>query len=154
MIKPLDTIQIENILYNDIPSRKFFRSIRSRGRLPGVVKTRPSFYIINTDYYYKQGLHWLLVAFFEDYTIFFDSFGLSPVLYNYPLLVRQGGRPLIQNTQQLQSLTSSACGYYCIYFIYFLSRGECFTKILKDFSKTNKTWNDRYVYYFVKNLVK
>ena len=152
MIEPLDSLKIKKILYNDHFSRKYFRNISARGKLPRVIKTYPSFYILNTDFYYKPGLHWLLLCFFEEYTIFFDSFGLSPVYYNFPILVKQNSNTLVQSTLRLQSLDSSACGYYCIYFIYFLSRNIPFTEILKHFSKSNKIWNDKYVYNFIKNL--
>ena len=151
MIPALNTLQIKKIL--SAHAKKSFRNITARGKLPTVIHNFPSFYLINTDYYYSKGVHWLFIGFFKKYTLFFDSFGLSPVYYNFPIIVKQRGVPLVQNTLKLQG-KSSACGYYCIYFIYFLSRGFEFYEILQHFSKSNRKLNDKYVYNFVKNLQK
>ena len=120
MIPALNAGEIGRILR--IHAKKTFRNIAARGKLPVNINKFPSFYLINTDYYYESGVHWVFIGFFEKFTLFFDSFGLSPVYYNYPIIVKQKGVPLIQSTKKLQG-RSSACGYYCIYFIYFLSRG-------------------------------
>lgn len=152
MIPALNTVEIKKIL--NIHAEKSFRNISARGKLPRLIKKFPSFYVVNTDYYYKRGIHWLVIGFFKKYTLFFDSFGLSPVYYNFPIIVKHRGVPLVQNTLRLQSFKSSACGYYCIYFIYFLIRGHKLVDIVEHFSKTNKSLNDKHVYNFVKKLEK
>lgn len=154
MITPLNSLQLSKLLYKDKHSRKHFRGILARGKVPKAINKFPSFYILNTDYYWKKGIHWIVIGFFKDYTLWFDSFGLSPILYNFPFIVQQKGKLLLQNTLQLQSLNSSACGYYCVYIIYFLCREKPLSEILQHFSKSNKNWNDKYVYNFVKNLAK
>ena len=152
MIPALNSQEIRKIL--KIHAKKSFREISARGRLPKLIKKFPAFYVINTDYYYEAGIHWLVIGFFKKYTIFIDSFGLSPVYYNFPLIVKRRGVPLVQNTQRLQSFKSSACGYYCIYFIYFLIRGHKLFDIVQRFSKTNRSLNDKLVFNFVKKLKK
>ena len=154
MIEPLDGLEIANLLKKDRYTKKIFRSVTARGKLPQSVKKLPSVYVINTDYYFQKGIHWVFIAFFTKYTLFFDSFGLSPIYYNFPLIVKRGGVPLILNTLSIQSQSSSACGHYCLYFIYFLSRGKNLNDILEHFSKTNKKWNDKYVFHFVRKLGK
>ena len=154
MIEPLDGLEISKLLNKDRYTKKIFRSVTARGRLPQSVKKLPSVYVINTDYYFQKGKHWVFIAFFSKYTLFFDSFGINPIYYNFPQIVKRAGAPLILNTLSLQSQSSSACGYYCIYFIYFLSRGKTLNEILGHFSKTNKKWNDMYVFHFVRKLGK
>ena len=118
-MKALSNIEIKKLLYKNRYTKKSFRNVLSRGRLPKNIKTFPSFYIINSDYYDGKGVHWLVIAFFKEYTLFLDSFGLSPVYYNFPIVVKQSGKPLIQNTLRLQSFNSDTCGPFAIYFIYF-----------------------------------
>ena len=152
MIEALDGLEITRLLNKDRYTKKLFRNVTARGKLPHSVKKIPSAYVINTDYYFQKGIHWVFIIFSTKYTLFFDSFGFNPIYYNFPLIVKRGGVPLILNTLALQSQSSSACGYYCVYFIFFLSRGKNLNEILNHFSKTNKKWNDEYVFHFVRKI--
>ena len=153
-MNPLNSHIISEILSRCSVTSKLFREICARGALPtGEIDRIPSCYIVNTDFYYQKGVHWLLIYFLEKKTIFFDSLGLSPDIYNFPLLVERNELPLVRNTQTLQSSDAPTCGHYCIYFLFFFAKGLTLEEILYHFSKENKYINDLYVYNFVIKLV-
>jgi hypothetical protein len=79
--------------------------------------------MVSTDPFGKEGQNWL--AFYYDINgkgIFFDSFGHSPAFFGVEAYIEKATTKWEYNTQQLQSIFSSTCGYYCIYFILFKSR--------------------------------
>lgn len=97
----------------------------------------------NTDPLGKEGQHWL--AFYYDINgkcTFFDSFGHSPAFFGLEAYIEKTSTKWEYNTQQLQSIFSSTCGYYCIYFILLKSRNFKMCDILNLFNKTNFNIND------------
>ena len=54
---------------------------------------------------------------------------------------------------QLQNYLSDVCGYYCIYFSYFLRRNFSLEKIVKMFSSTDRVQNDKKVYQYEKIII-
>lgn len=79
-------------------------------------------FIINTDPRDRPGQHWL--AFYycarEGVLEYFDSFGMS--LSSYPVVLhsvkRRNIRTQVVNDTMLQSPYTTACGYFCILYLY------------------------------------
>jgi hypothetical protein len=91
----------------------------------------------------EQGQHWL--AIYYDYNgkcTFFDSFGHSPAFFGLEAYIDKTSTKWEYNAQQIQSIFSSTCGYYCIYFILLKSRNFEMNEILNLFNKTNLNIND------------
>jgi len=86
----------------------------ARDELPELDKeARPFALVLNTDPRTKPGQHWLAIFGPEDGPIeLFDSFGLAPSTYHLEHLSPA------YSTFTFQSLRSSCCGHYCIYFLY------------------------------------
>jgi hypothetical protein len=81
-------------------------------------------YIINLADHNKPGTHWVALFIKQNIAIYFDSYGLPP-----PTIIKQfyKGRKLIYNADMIQSMNSTACGYYCILFLHH------FTHLNKDY---------------------
>ena len=93
------------------------------------------------------------VAFYVDKSsngLYFDSFGLPPIIPDYINRLRKNCKTFRWNVIQLQNYGSDACGQYCIMFLYYMSHGLGFKKFL-DNSSENFEKNDnvvkRYVLY-------
>ena len=98
---------------------------------------------MNTHKSNQSGEHWLAFYYNEDgICTFFDSFGLEPYVYGLQEYLNKTSVKWIYNDTQLQSFTSKACGYYCIYFILCLSRGLGLEDSLSLFDKENFHMND------------
>lgn len=102
-------------------------------------------FIINTDPSYLPGKHWVVVFFPTDsFPEFFDSFGKDPTYYNqsiFNFLIERNSRGFVYNSKCIQAVQSSACGLFCLYYLYFRIRGYSFEKILERFGQ-NLEHND------------
>ena len=91
--------------------------------------------IINLDDFGSIGTHWVCCwkAKNGDHE-YFDSFGLPPPDEWEQELKRMGKKGFLRNDNQLQSIKSVRCGYYCLLFLNERNRGTGFKDILNMFS--------------------
>ena len=105
------------------------------------------FYIINLDDFNSitNGTHWTAFYYYRNRIEYFDSYGLKP-----PQIISQNYK-YIYNSSQLQSYSSKACGYFCLYFIYHRYRGLTFYEIIKRFSLVDREYNQNLIIDFFNN---
>ena len=123
--------------------------------LPLHISSYPKFFICNSDEWYRQGTHWLLVMFKSatDPPEFFDSFARAPDYYNklikaYLVANSQNGFYTISG-QQVQPDYSSYCGYYCLTVADYFSQGYSLANIMTLFDTTALNHNDELVQKYV-----
>jgi hypothetical protein len=96
------------------------------------------------------GTHWVALFIRNNIAIYFDSYGLAP-----PNDIKEFTKKnkLIYSSDMIQSMTSTACGFYCIYFLFFFNKldtqystdkkyGYALNKLLLKFDKNNSEKND------------
>jgi hypothetical protein len=99
--------------------------------------------VVNTDPLGKEGQHWLAFYYaINGKCTFFDFFGHSPAFFGLEAYIEKISTKWEYNPQKLQSIFSSTCGYYCIYFILLKSRNLKMCDILNLFNKTDFNIND------------
>ena len=99
------------------------------------------FYVINLDKVGNGGTHWTCLYYDGKINYYFDSFGMPP-----PTHIEQLLKPVfIYNKEQIQDVKSDACGYYCIAWLKFMSRGKnkirlfnLFNNLFNDINKNEK----------------
>ena len=80
------------------------------------------------------GTHWTLISNIDRNKIFyFDSYGTIPNSPTYNFMMK-AKKPIQYSQIDYQSMTSTACGYYCVYVARRLLCGEKIEDILDDFS--------------------
>ena len=80
---------------------------------------RPKCIIINLDPGSKPGSHWVAIYIDrEGFGDFFDSYGHPPQKREIRNYLKKYCKDWTFNEKQIQSNFSSACGQYCIYFLY------------------------------------
>lgn len=95
-------------------------------------KKKERLYIINYDKHDQIGSHWVLIYINNKKTFFFDSYGSKPRLKMRLFLKKVNNNSnFIFNTQQLQAIGSSVCGFYCIFLAF------CFKKRINFYSFLN-----------------
>lgn len=114
------------------------------------------FYILNMDKPEGPGSHYVLVSLIKpNYGIYFDSFGLDP-----PTQVEETMKRLkpqnYRNIGQIQDIKSSACGWYCIYVMDHLLKGESYIDTLNKFEQhlytsVSPTHNEKILLEYFKN---
>ena len=105
--------------------------------------------IVNLDKSSGPGTHWVAI-FLKDvsHAYYFDSYGQPPppiiakYLVNYYTLT---------NSFVIQSIISSVCAHYCIYFVFHCSKGSSYPTILTLLANSNNP--DLLVSVFVKKLI-
>ena len=145
--------EISEILRRDPRARRVFRGVFPRDRLP-IYNNHihpPSAYVINTDRSGGPGEHWVCVWLDGHGGVeYFDSFGLPPTLVPIQnFITRNKLKGLKYNQRLCQSLVSSACGLYVLYYVLMKSRGASLRRIQQPFNSLNLEANDKQV----RNLV-
>ena len=51
---------------------------------------------------------------------YFDSFGQPPPIHVMSFIKKTTNKPLPHNNRDIQSVLNSACGYYCLAFLYYV----------------------------------
>lgn len=144
----MNTLQIERLLKKDSQSKKIFKKVCALDQLEA--PTYPSAYVINSDPIDEPGEHWIAIYFDRwGRGEYFDSYGLPPAVTGLTAYMdRYSLKKWIYNRKTLQSLFSSVCGHYCVYFILFRCRGIPLHAITSSFT-SNLTENDRTVSQFI-----
>jgi len=97
--------------------------------------------IINTDDSSNPGQHWVPLFLDKGIAEYFDSFGFK-IIHNDILkfLNKNNIKKIIYNNKQLQSVTTSTCGAYCVLFVKFRCNNYSFCDFIHYFS--NNTINN------------
>jgi len=108
-------------------------------------KLRQGFYITNLQSAKDgHGSHWTSFYYNLKCSFYFDPYGFVP-----PVEVERKIRPYIYNDIDIQSYSSSACGWFCIAFIIYMNESknklQTFGNFIKQFSKNTKE-NDKKLY--------
>lgn len=115
---------------------------------------RPYALIANTDNHDKPGTHWIAVYLTNNgNAIYFDSYGLPPIVHQHHQRVTMNSRNYKWNTKRLQSFNSSVCGQYCVMFLHYMSRGYSLEKFCNLFSNDCKN-NDMIVQNFYSKVAR
>lgn len=150
----MNSKEISRCLLADVHTRRVFRGIFPRDRLPQRINARcPSAYVINTDRSSGPGQHWVCVWFNgRGRAEYFDSFGLPPTHPSIENFILRHSTHYTYNQRLLQSLISSACGLYVLYYIMMKSRGARLVQVQRVFD-INRLWsNDRRVWSLMQQL--
>ncbi len=98
-------------------------------------KSRPECLVVNLDTHDKPGSHWVAMHINQDgFGELFDSYGRYPVKKEVKKYLNSYSEDWNFNSTQIQSLISSTCGQYCIYFLYQRVRGVSMSDIVDVFS--------------------
>jgi hypothetical protein len=111
----------------------------------------PCSMVINLDKSTEEGSHWVCVyARNRSNVYFFDSLGQPPneeILQKFQCNFKH----VIYSNKTIQSLFSNVCGHFCIVFIYYMSLGIEFNKLIRYLYSLKNP--DLYVKMFVKQFV-
>ena len=141
----MNTGQISHALRTNSVTRPCFRGVFAADAVQAL-EPLPGACVINTEKSGQPGLHWIaiyqeepgVVETFDSYGKDFSSYGLD--LFNSCRVIRQ--------TEQLQALTTTVCGQYCLFFLLRRASGEKYSHIIHLFTQ-NKASNDVMVCQYV-----
>jgi hypothetical protein len=87
--------------------------------------------------------------------VYFDSFGVTPsdIIKKY---MKTSGKKCIYNDggSELQKYDSSACGYYCLYFLEKMNHGKKTIDIIEKFKQEPSEFNEKMMRKYSSNITK
>lgn len=114
-------------------------------------KLKRGFYVVNlaSEADNNGGTHWVSFYYSPKCSYYFDSYGFVP-----PIEVEIKIKPYIYNDIDIQSYSSTACGFFCIAFIIYMNsqknKLKGFNAFIQHFSRQKKN-NDRTLYNLLYN---
>jgi hypothetical protein len=135
--------QIHEALLKDSETRKAFKGVCPVDELKGKPDKLPAAYVINTAERTQRGEHWVALH-IDPWGVgtYFDSYGLPPRHAGLVAFLNRHTIKWIYNQRPIQGLLSSACGLFCLYFLYFKCRGYSLVSLLRRFRSFNWDLND------------
>ena len=90
------------------------------------------------------GSHWV-ATFVKDGVInYFDSYGMPPFqeILDH---ARQKNFTLLHQSDQIQDLSTTTCGYFCLYFLNEMNKGKSYFDLLSVFDKEDQMKNEKFI---------
>lgn len=147
----MDAKDIYQILKSDPRASSCFQGVYPSDKLPEGKISYPSAFVANIDKSHEKGSHW--IAFFFDKlgeASYFDSYGFYPLLPTFEKFLDRHAKGKIKyNNTQLQSLFSTTCGAYVIFYIMHRARGFSMESIVNMFDSRDQAYNDRHIHEFI-----
>jgi hypothetical protein len=141
----MDTLQVENLLRADCKLSTIFDGVYASDCLPLFCGSGDTGLVMNLDPSDRAGSHWVCIYIQDGNGEYFDSYGMAPPLENFLDFLKRNCRTWSYNKQELQSLDSTVCGHYCIWFLSERARGQTMQNIVRNFSETDSKLNDKKV---------
>ena len=113
-----------------------FNGVYSRDNLPEKIKDGA--YLINLDEYSDIGTHWIALYVNTKTVTYFDFFGIEHIPKEIKKYINNKNIIyIISKIYRIQEYDSVMCGYFCIGFIDFVSKGNSLTDFTNLFSPNN-----------------
>ena len=126
------------------------------------IKPEDGAYIINLDdsTTKRYGTHWTCLVLINSYAIYWDSFGLSIPTTIKKFIFLKKCKKIYYSIDQIQKLDSNLCGYYVLYFLYFITvlqkRCSMYKYLINRhnsiYSVENRYLNDKILQNLIKNI--
>ena len=105
---------------------------------------KQALFIFNLEPSYMSGSHWVAIYVKNGIINYFDSFGMPPFqeIVNH---AKRTNMTLVHQSDQIQNLLTTTCGYFCLYFLNEMSKGRSYYDSLKVFNSHNTMENEKYI---------
>ena len=105
---------------------------------------KQALFIYNLEPSYMSGSHWVSTYVKNGIINYFDSFGMPPFqeIVNH---AKRKNMTLSHQSDQIQNLMTTTCGYFCLYFLNEMSKGRSYYDLLKVFNSHNTMENEKYI---------
>tara|TARA_R100000951_G_C2596715_1_gene166894 strand:+ start:109 stop:615 length:507 start_codon:yes stop_codon:yes gene_type:complete len=121
-------------------------------------------YIINLQDHDKgNGTHWTALVLLNNHAIYYDSYGIVPPSDIRKFVKRYNKKmPILYSTDQIQTLKSVLCGWFCLFFLYYFlvmhKNSKANARYLQNkhnsiFSINNRHLNDKILQALIKNIM-
>ena len=95
--------------------------------------------------------HWVATYVKNGIINYFDSFAMPPFqeIVNH---ARKENLTLSHQNNQVQNITTTTCGYFCLYFLNEMHKGNSYNDVFKLFNIHDTTDNEKFIEQYFKNI--
>ena len=112
---------------------------------------RQALFIYNLEPSYMSGSHWVSTYVKDNVINYFDSFGLPP-FQEIVDHARKKNLTLLHQNNQIQNINTTTCGYFCLYFLNEMNKGNSFYNLLEVFNVYDTMKNEKFLERYFKNI--
>ena len=108
-------------------------------------------FIYNLEPSYMSGSHWVATYVKDNVINYFDSFGMPPFqeLVNH---AKRKNLTLLHQNNQIQNINTTTCGYFCLYFLNEMNKGNSYFNLLEVFDIHDTMKNEKFIKQYIKNI--
>ena len=130
-----------NIPINDVLSRN--------ENVPHIHKQ--ALFIYNLEPAYMSGSHWVATYVKDNVINYFDSFGMPPFqeMVNH---AKKKNLTLLHQNNQIQNIQTTTCGYFCLYFLNEMNKGNSYYDLLQVFDINDTMKNESFIEHYFRNI--
>ena len=112
---------------------------------------KQSLFIYNLEPSYMSGSHWVATYVKDKVINYFDSFGMPPFqeIVNH---AKKKNLTLLHQNNQIQSINSTTCGYFCLFFLNEMNKGNSYYDLIDVFNINNPLYNETFIEQYFKNI--
>ena len=112
---------------------------------------KQTLFIYNLEPSYMSGSHWVATYVKNRVINYFDSFGMPPFqeMVNH---AKRENLTLLHQSDQIQNLQTTTCGYFCLYFLNEMKNGISYYDLLKVFNNQDTLKNEKFIEKYFKNI--
>ena len=112
---------------------------------------KQALFIYNLEPAYMSGSHWVATYVKDNVINYFDSFGMPPFqeIVNH---AKKKNLTLLHQNNQIQNLNTTTCGYFCLYFLNEMNKGNSYYDLLQVFNTNDTMKNETFIEHYFKNI--
>ena len=112
---------------------------------------KQALFIYNLEPAYMSGSHWVATYVKDNVINYFDSFGMPPFqeMVNH---AKKKNLTLLHQNNQIQNLKTTTCGYFCLYFLNEMNKGNSYYDLLQVFDINDTMKNERFIEHYFRNI--
>ena len=112
---------------------------------------KQALFIYNLEPAYMSGSHWVATYVKDNVINYFDSFGMPPFqeMVNH---AKKKNLTLLHQNNQIQNIQTTTCGYFCLYFLNEMNKGNSYYDLLQVFNTNDTMKNETFIEHYFRNI--
>ena len=112
---------------------------------------KQALFIYNLEPAYMSGSHWVATYVKDNVINYFDSFGMPPFqeIVNH---AKKKNLTLLHQNNQIQNIQTTTCGYFCLYFLNEMNKGNSYYDLLQVFDINDTMKNESFIEHYFRNI--
>ena len=112
---------------------------------------KQALFIYNLEPSYMSGSHWVATYVDNGVINYFDSFRMPPFqeIVNH---AKRENLTLLHQDNQIQDIETTTCGYFCLYFLNEMNKGNSYFNLFKPFDIHDVMNNEKFIKHYFVNI--